>query len=77
MHLSTLLPPVGLGCRTFLGGGSFVGDSFFIVAFIFVASLRLVLVLLFSTLCPSSFAIILTGKRESWLLYFNCLPDVL
>ena len=34
-------------------------------------------VLLFSTLCPSSFAIILMEKRDSWLLYFNCLPDVL
>ena len=30
----------------------------------FVGALCLVLVLLFSTLCPSSFAIILMGKRE-------------
>ena len=36
--------------------------------------LCLVLVLLFSTLCPSTFAFILTGKRE---LHFRCLPDVL
>ena len=34
--------------------------------------LCLVHVLLFSTLCPSSFAIILMG-----FFYFNCLPDVL
>ena len=39
--------------------------------------LCLVLVLLFSTLDPSSFATILIGKREDWLLYLNCLPDVL
>ena len=25
---------------------------------------------------PSSFSIISTSKRESWLLYLNCLPDV-
>ena len=25
----------------------------------------------------AGFTIILMGKRESWLLYFNCLPDVL
>ena len=36
-----------------------------------------VLCLLFSTLCPSSFAIILMGKRESQLLYFNSLSGVL
>ena len=37
-----------------------------------------VLVLLFSTLCHSTFAIIVMGEREreSWLLYFNCLSDV-
>ena len=43
----------------------------------------LVLVLLFSTLCPPSFAIILMGdrqrerERESLILYLKCLPDVL
>ena len=31
---------------------------------LFVGVLCLVLVMLFSTLCPSSFAIILMGKRE-------------
>ena len=31
---------------------------------LFVWAMRLVLVLLFSTLCSSSFAIILMGKRE-------------
>ena len=25
----------------------------------------------------SNFSIILMGKKESWLLYFNCLPEVL
>ena len=25
----------------------------------------------------SSFATVLVGSRESWLLYFDCLPDVL
>ena len=45
---------------------------------LFVGALCLVLVLLFSTLCPSSVALQspLWGK-ESWLLYFNCVPDVL
>ena len=31
---------------------------------LFVGTLCLVLVMLFNTLCPSSFAIILIGKRE-------------
>ena len=40
--------------------------------------LCLVIVLFFSTLCPSSFTFILMGKRElPRLLYCNCLPDVL
>ena len=34
----------------------------------------MVLVLLFSALRPSSFAIVLMGKIESWLLYLNCRP---
>ena len=41
-----------------------------------MGGLCLVLVLLCSTLCPSSVAITFMGK-ESWLLYFNCVPDVL
>ena len=49
---------------------------FFNVPLLFVAGLCLDLVLLFSTLCPSSFAIILMGKREL-VAYFNCLPGVL
>ena len=44
---------------------------------LFVGVLCFVLVLLFSTLDPYGFAIIVMGKRESWLLYFYCLPDVL
>ena len=38
-----------------------------------------VLCLLLGLLCSvfSCFVIILMGKRESWLLYYNCLPDVL
>ena len=28
-------------------------------------------------LCPFSYAIILMGKRQSWLLYLNYLPGVL
>ena len=43
---------------------------------LFVGALCLVRVLLLSTSSHSSFAIILMGKRESWLLYFNCLPGV-
>ena len=45
--------------------------------------LCVVVVLLFVALCPSSFAIILMGKRERErereieLLYFNCLLNVL
>ena len=35
-----------------------------------------VLVLLFYTLCPSIFAIILMEKK-CWLLFFYCLPNVL
>ena len=35
----------------------------------------LVLILLFSTLCPSGFAVILMGKRE--LVTLLCIPDVL
>ena len=43
---------------------------------LFVGVLCSVLTLLFSTLCPPSFAIILMVKREL-VAYFNCLPDVL
>ena len=39
-------------------------DLVFIVSLIVYGVLCLALFLLFSTLCPSSFAIILTGKRE-------------
>ena len=42
---------------------------------LFVEALYLVLALLFRTLCPSSYASILMGKRE--LVAFLCLPDVL
>ena len=63
-------------CCSHLCGGSVVVVSWFIVALICVGVPCLVLVLLFSILCPSSFAI--NGEeRENWLLYFNCLPDVL
>ena len=47
-----------------------------------VGVLRLVIVLLFSTLCPSSFAVIMIGKRKSSLLNFvllmscDCLSSV-
>ena len=44
---------------------------------LFVEVLCLVLLLLIGTWCPYSFAIILMGKRERWLHYFNCLPYVL
>ena len=42
---------------------------------LFVGVLCLVLDFLFSTLCPSSFAFILMGKRE--LVALLCLPGVL
>ena len=38
--------------------------------------LCLAIALFFCTLCPSSFAISLMGKREL-VIYFNCRPDVL
>ena len=44
---------------------------------LFVGVLCLVLVLLFSTFCHSSVAITLVKKREIFLFYFNCVPDVL
>ena len=44
--------------------GSDVDDSLFVVAPIVCGVLCLILVLLFGTLFPSSFAIILIGKRE-------------
>ena len=59
-------------CSSFLGYGSVV-DSLFIVAPIFVG------VCVSSMFCCAvlsvvySFAIILLGKRESWLLYFHFL----
>ena len=43
---------------------------------LFVGVICLALVLLCSTLCHSSFAIILMGKSEL-IVYFNCHPDVL
>ena len=46
-----------------------------IIALIGCGVLCLVLVLLFSSFSYSSFTIILIGKRENWLLYFNCLSD--
>ena len=66
------------GCWPFIGGGSVLVDTLFIVAHFVCGDLCSALVLLFSTLCPS-FAIILIVKRERerWLLNFNCLPDVL
>ena len=42
---------------------------------LFAGTLCLVFVLLFATLCPSSFAISLMGERELVALFFNCLPD--
>ena len=54
-----------------------------LLSVMFVCFLCLILVLLFSALCPFIFAIILMEERErerereSWLLYFNSLPDVL
>ena len=48
---------------------------FFNAPLLFVAVLCLVLILLFSSLCPSSVAIILMGKREL-VAYLNCHPDV-
>ena len=46
-----------------------------LLLWLFVKVLCLVLVLLCSTLCPYSFAIITIGKRE--LVALLCLPDVL
>ena len=43
---------------------------------LFVGGLCLVLVLLSSTLCPSSFASILMRKR-GLAVYFKCLPGAL
>ena len=61
MHLSSLVALVA-------GGGSLVVDSLFIFAPFVCGGSVFVLVLLFSTQCPSSFAIILInflmGKRE-------------
>ena len=53
---------------------SFV-DSLFIIAPI--EGLCVWSLLSYAIICVlSSFANILMRKRESWLLYFNCIPDV-
>ena len=44
---------------------------------LFVWVLCLVLVSLFRTLCPSSFAFIFMGKRELVAIAVNCVPCVL
>ena len=54
----------GLGCCPFLSVGSVVVDLLLIVAPIVEGVLCLGLPLLFSTLCLSSFAIIVMVKRE-------------
>ena len=64
MYISHPHPTSGLGCCPFKGGGSVVVDVLFIVAPLACGVLCLVLVLLFSTLWPSSFAFIFMGKRE-------------
>ena len=60
-----LRPPLScLGCCRFLCSGLVVVDLLFIVAPIVSVVLCLALVLLCCTLCLSSFATILMGKRE-------------
>ena len=60
-----------------LGGGSVVVDSLFNVApivcwgFVFCPSFVMHYLLSFLVLQSSS------RERESWFLYFNCLPDAL
>ena len=70
MYLSPPTPTSDLDLCPFKGGGSVGVDLLLLPLFVvvllplFVVVLCLVLVLLFSTLCSSSFAIILMGKRE-------------
>ena len=56
--------PGGIGCCLFFGGVLLVLIHCLLLPPLFVGVLSWVLVLLFSTLCLSSFAIILMGKRE-------------
>ena len=65
-------PPIGLGCSPFLGGGSVVVTSLLIVTPI-VGFCNCSMLSCALPCVHSSFAIILMGKRESWLLCFVCL----
>ena len=57
------LSPLGFGRCLFFGGGIVAVVLLLLLLQLIVGILCLVTVLLFSTLCPSSFAIILMGKR--------------
>ena len=62
-------------CDLNLGGGSVVVDLLFIVTpIVGVCNCSMFRCTLFYV--PSSFAINLMGKRESWLLCLVCLPGV-
>ena len=61
MHLSPP-PPVGLGCCPFQGGGSVVVDLFIVTPIVGVCNCSMFCCTLLYI--PSSFAIILMGKRE-------------
>ena len=70
--------PGDIGCCPFCGEGSVVVNHCLLLLLpLFLGVLCLVLVLLFNTLCLSSFAIILMRKRELIVLLYNCLPYAL
>ena len=70
-----ILAPCGLGCYLLWGGGSVV-DLLFYVPPIVCGGSVFVFVLVYVAMCPSCFTIILTRKRESWLLCYYFLLDV-
>ena len=79
MPVKCIYAPSGLIACPFYGDGSvvIVVDSLHIVAPIFRGSSEFCSCFVIQYLCPSSFAIILLGNRESWLFYFNGLANVL
>ena len=66
----------GLGCCLVQGGSFVVVESFLLLLPLFVGVLCLVLFLLFSN-CVLLILQLSWWGRETWLLYFNCLPYIL